>query len=234
MGQWHICKKSLLVRRLPPDKIDRPLSNFAVNQAPLLDVVGCNILGWLTGKTFHHIRNIHDRRIETGRAREHRLIRGSRYAIPLIKTSLMRETPLAIPQMPFPKHPGRVSGFFEDLRQRFLPRVNPLRQTSRNRLERAGSDGMSACHQCRPRWHTIALDIEVQKLHALCCKLIDSRRRRSTHGAAAITTQLPPTQVISQNQDDIGMLLIWHAYSSEIFRSLMRRAQRSRSWIIRL
>ena len=135
----HVQQEGLLAGRVPAHEVHGTFGQFAVDQAALGEVVFGDIARGLAGKPFHHLRHVHHRGVETGRAREHRLVAGARDAVPLVEAALVRVAPVAVAQVPFAEHAGGITGLLQYLWQRAFPGMDALRKARRHRLQRAGS-----------------------------------------------------------------------------------------------
>ena len=87
----------------------------------------------------------------------------------------------------------------EQLRERYLGRMNPLGQSSRNRLHSAGPNRMAARHEGGSRRHAVTLHVEVQQSQALRGELVQPGSRCAAQEPAAITPQLTPAEVVGQD-----------------------------------
>ena len=64
----------------------------------------------------------------------------------------------------------------------------------------SGQDGRAA--RCALR-----LDVEVEQAHALGGQLVDPRRRRAPEHSATIDANFPVTEVVHEDEDNVGLLV---------------------------
>src|SRR5262249_15982149 len=63
----------------------------------------------------------------------------------------------------------------------------------------------TTCHQGGTRGSALSLDIEIQQSQALAGKFIDAQSWRTTQNAATIDAQLTITDIVGENQNDVGL-----------------------------
>ena len=205
LRQRHIGDEWTGGGRLALHEVDRPVREFAVDEAPLFEIVDREVPGRRAFDALHHVGHRHDGGIEPRRRREHGFVRRARNAVPFVEAAVLGQPPLAVAQVPLAEAGGGVAGALQQFAQRDLPGDEPLRQAGRHRLHRPGADRMATGHQRRARRHAIALDVEVEAGQSLRRQGVDPRRRRTAQDTAAVAAEFAPPEVVGQDQNDVGL-----------------------------
>src|SRR5258705_2306710 len=96
LRERHVCEEGFARRGLAADEIDRPAHELGVDAAPRLQVVRLDLARTLAATSFHDFRKRHHGRVEARRLREHRLVGGAGYAVPLVEAAVGWITALVV------------------------------------------------------------------------------------------------------------------------------------------
>ena len=76
--------------------------------------------------------------------------------------------------------------------------------------QRIAADCVSAGHKRRARRGALHLHVKVGQTKSLVRQPVEARRRSAANDPAAVEAGLAPTEVVHENQDDVGLLLCPH------------------------
>ena len=218
VGQIHVERLALLLR--PGHEVDRPRGDLAIEPCAEVSVVGGDDLGlvallprvdrlrreWDLGLASIG-RGGHGALREIRLHRPHDFVGGSRAPDSLVEAEVHRAAAIRIAaEVPLPPHPRGVPGVRQRLRARHFPAREAVRSAGdRNRLG-AATDRMTPGQQRRTARRALRLDVEVQEPQTLGGEPVDPRGRRTAEDPAAIATDLTPSEVVPEEDDDVRLL----------------------------
>jgi hypothetical protein len=122
-------------------------------------------------------------------------------AIPLIKALVGREPALFVADVPLAEGAGAIAGVGEQLAQGVLPGGEPvIALAGQGHAAVAGPDGQPSAQDGRAGRGALGLDVVVLEPHPLAGQGIDAWGGHH----AAVAADVPPADVINQDEDHIG------------------------------
>ncbi len=109
--------------------------------------------------------------------------------------------------MPLAEHAGRVARLGQHFGHRDFPLDEAVDALTHGHGAIAAANRIAPGHQRRTRRGALDFDIEIGKPQTFGRDLVQSRRFRAANDAATIEAWLTPTEVVHEDEDDIGLVL---------------------------
>src|SRR5262249_6312600 len=133
------------------------------------------------------------------------LVRCAWDAIPLVETSIVRQSSVDAPQVPLAEVAGAVAGAGKQFGDGHFPLRESVKPTAGRDRMCAGTDGKAPSHDSRPARGTLRLDVEVEQSRALARELVDAGSWRAAEHAAPVRAHLAVPEIVHQDEDDVGL-----------------------------
>ena len=130
-------------------------------------------------------------------------VRHGEKAVEIVEPDVLGLARLVLSHVPLPDGLGHVARLGEELGQRHLAAEPPGHAVHR-RDEQAVAHGQAAGHDGRPRRRAGRLAVARREQQPLPGEPVDVRRRCADRDAPAVATEVPPADVVHQDDQDIG------------------------------
>ena len=110
--------------------------------------------------------------------------------------------------MPLAEVAGAVAGAGKQFGDGHFPLRESVKPAANRDRMRAGTHGKAPGQDGRAARGTLCLDVEVEQSRAFSRELVDAGRGRAPHHAAPVSAHLTITEIVHQDEDDVGLLAV--------------------------